>query len=83
MVARKFRKGEVDWQALTHATSCSIVRPKGKTIEDKGSRRMVDKALAQMFTIVIVASTFMVDKAIVNHKAKPFAIKKQPDKLAV
>ena len=36
---------------------------------------MVDKALAQMFTIVIVASTFMVDKAIVNHKAKPFAIK--------
>ena len=83
MVARKFRKGEVDWQALTHATSCSIVRPKGKTIEDKGSRRMVDKALAQMFTIVIVASTFMVDKAIVKHKAKSFAIKNSQITLAV
>ena len=42
MVARKFRKGEVDWQALTHATSCSIVRAKGKTIEDKSLRRIVD-----------------------------------------
>ena len=44
---------------------------------------MVDKALAQMFTIVIVASTFMVDKAIVKHKAKSFAIKNSQITLAV
>ena len=43
MVAKKFRIGEGDWLALTHATSCSIVGPKGKTIEDKSLRRISDK----------------------------------------
>ena len=27
----------------THATSCSIVRPKGRTIEDKSLRKISDK----------------------------------------
>ena len=43
---------------------------------------MVDKALAQMFTIANVAYTFMVEKAIVNHKANPFAIKNSQITLA-
>ena len=43
--AKKFRKGEVDWQALTHATYYSIVGPKGKTIEYNSLRRMVDKPI--------------------------------------
>ena len=30
----------LDWYAATHATSCSIVRPKGRTIEDKSLRRI-------------------------------------------
>ena len=47
MVAKKFRKGEVDWLALTHATSCSIVGPKGKTIEDKSLRRISDISNAE------------------------------------
>ena len=43
MVAKKL----TDWYAATHATSCSIIRPKGKTIEDKSLRRIVDTSVTE------------------------------------